>query len=380
MHRPSLPVLALLLTGCTGLTSFVPLEDTGGDDTGPVVKLQLDLEALDVTDGPTSGDTQVRITLSPVDESLEVRFGDEIAPIVGTGVDYADVLTPSAADPGEVDVFASTDTHEGALAEAFRYWESGAGGRTGTFGRFERIESVGTYAWPGQAGGAQPGPVTALFVGLTQPSDSDLWAPWADTLDSCAASPDGPDLRPYGTSLNTLTFRRPGATAIVLRVNTGDADRDSFGTTEALARSWAAGATFDLEADGNTEVPAFLLEDAIETPQAFAVTRPNLNTNTQYPRIGDGFDLAWTGSPAAFVALELERLSPDGAVLSTVTCAAQDDGSFTVPAGTLSDASSGDVVRVRVGRAVQATGLLPYNDARTGILGIFWVQGLAQVE
>ena len=63
-----------------------------------------------------------------------------------------------------------------------------------------------------------------------------------------------------------------------------------------------------------------------------------------------------------------------------MTCALNDDGSFTVPSGVWRSWATNRYIIITIGRATLPTGKVPYNNGNSEIAGVYFVSGVARTQ
>ena len=173
IHRLGMYALTLGLAGCSGLSGFNPLADSGGhgdadadsdadSDADADVDIDTDadgdsdadsdsdtdlgpltIDAVDPNYGSTLGGSQVTLTGGPFDASAHVYF-DNVEGVVNSASSSSIAATTPAGTAGYVDVKVVTDTAYGTASSAFQYWIDGTG-QYGVLGRVEWYHYLGTY-------------------------------------------------------------------------------------------------------------------------------------------------------------------------------------------------------------------------------------------
>jgi hypothetical protein len=143
------------------------------------------------------------------------------------------------------------------------------------------------------------------------------------------------------------------------------------------------GTSYDLEpVNGGPTWPDVSLSNLSgEIPSALTLTSPNIDGDTP-PRVARQIDLAWNGPyDGEGMLLYLQRQRYDSTMAAwipqgdEVTCWITDDGSFTVPS-LWSDWQTSDGVLMYFGRYHEpGSVVLPYNNARSAVIGTYWVVG-----
>jgi len=62
-------------------------------------------------------------------------------------------------------------------------------------------------------------------------------------------------------------------------------------------------------------------------------------------------------------------------LLEEVSCVVDDDGSFTIPSSAFAGWSADAQILMLVGRVKEPSGEIPFNNARSGLVGVQWAAG-----
>ncbi len=341
-------------------------QDTG--DTAPPAELIV--SSLDPVFGPRGGGSLVTLTGEGFTEATQVSFGGLAAELVSFTAGSLELRTPAAAAEGWVDVVVQRDEAEVSSEDAFRYLDlDDASGLAAAMGALQWFDYVGGY-W--SSDDEDYGLLQFWFP--SAPQDTHYWSYFAPTLDSCAS--DYFEIETEG-SLDLgggagALLAAPSGTSIS---PTWEAENTRF--VAALDSSdFELEAEWDLTLSGLWDLPDFTITDMVETPPAFSLTSPVLDGGSPASLSPDGLQLRWTAAGADQVLVYIAHLDGSGATLrETVTCAAQDDGAFDVPADVWSGWLAGDVLWVFVGQLKQTGVTVPLSNGESRVAGIHWQVG-----
>jgi hypothetical protein len=349
----------------------------GGLDPGP--DPDADPEPLAVSGvvppwGSNAGGSIVEVQGGPFDSTARVFFqganftveGD----VLSASANALQVKVPATNDEGFTDVEVRTQTHEGRGTHVFTYWKDGAG-KYSLIGAHEFIEVAGGYwdsVYPDQ------GWAYAFFA---EPTSNDWKRMYmADRLDNCMSNYD------VDAKFASIELLKPGVPALTLS-GTGaplsllqDATADWFYASQTLDENRPE-ASFDLEAIDSNALPSFPLLDALRTGGDFVLTSPAIY-GYDAPLIKRyNFLLSWDATtPGAYAVAQIIRANRNGDVVDDVTCAMADDGSFQVPGSVWTDWDpNGDQLTLYIGRVTESDAVLPFNNTRSGLVGVRWVMG-----
>ncbi len=390
-------IFALLPSCAQGLASVDPHEtDSPGDadtdadadaDSDSDVDLErLTIQRLEPTYGSNAGGYEATIRGGPFDASANVAFvGPEAsasADIVSATADELVVRVPQSIDVGQVEVRITTDTHTGKKPDAFRYYADGVG-KYGVIGGVEWYHVLGTY-WsdppPRDSGFAYVyfiEPQTAGYVELyfhpNRAGDGGCTNEYGATAGSVALWDGMVKLDPQNTELKLASADHPPIAM------TPDAVNPWFYSTALMPADYVDLWSYNLmPVDIGGDLPRFSLEGIARTPEPINVTMPDL-TGATAPAVRKAMQLAWdppTGSDPSYVVAMLDRLDVDtGEIVESVTCYIRDDGTFTVPQASWTAWPEGAQISIYVGRVTESAVSLPYNNAKNGVVGAYYVRG-----
>jgi hypothetical protein len=347
-------------TGPTDPTD--PTEPTDPTDpTDPTEVVPLELTGLEPDFGTNGGTREVVLT-GRFGPGAEVTFGGVAAVVVDRSRDALTVLAPTTGATGWVDVQVRSQGQQASLPGAFQYFAD-ATGRTGLAGTLYYLEIVGDYwAYP-------PSDESGGFFAYTEPIDWSMDRLYGAPLGSCVYDTWGPTLPvlPSGAAEGFMDSRF-GA----LRF-----EPDAVGTFFTDPSGVVVpGTSYDLLAlDGDADWPAFDLPDAVTVPPRFAVTEPAID-NGYLPYADRATRIEWTGSGGDYVLIEIWRELRTGGS-DHLWCSAPDTGSYTVDPAAWPFWAPNTSLRLKVGRALEAGGVVPTNNGDNRLAGIYWVYGAA---
>lgn len=361
-------------------------EDTDTDsDTDPDTNLiPLEITEVSPAHGTSAGGVEVEIVGGPFDNSAEVYFGERKGSVIATGRTWLTVETPSGSE-GAVDVRVRTETGEGEMTEAFNYWLDGSG-RMGTYGSLSHTRYLGTY-WcirepcETSADLGTPEPQAGAIIAFLEPSGLEWWENWAPAFNQCRSDYE-PTLSAtaYNPGVTSMTLRRSSTTgAINLQRGSGETPDFYYVTTGNITSGFANGTSYSIESRGGENWPAFEMPGAVSTPDMFSIFSPVVNSSTLPTVRRSNFRVEWTGGDGDYVVILAERFGTTGS-LELVSCVVDDNGAFTIPSTAWSGWSVDNQVRLQVGRVKEPTGVVPFNNARSGVVGVQWVVGAAVTQ
>ncbi len=340
--------------------------DTDSDADG------LSVNSVTPAYGTTAGNAQVVIAGGPFDDTVSVRFGGSAATIDSVTASQIHVHTPSASAEGAVDVQVSTSAGSGTLTSGFYYLEDGAG-KTGVLGAHSWYHYVGTY-W------GSPPPTDFGFSDFTfiVPETVDYGKYfYAASLDTCSAnySYSGPDVYIYDFGLTSAGLSAPDGSTITLP---WDNTAGLFLLDSISNAQFQQAGSYDLQTVTSSSFPSFAMSNILRTPSSFSVSSPAI-TGSSVPNLPQaGINFTWTGTGGDYILIEIGMFNSGGTGYQTdVTCAVRDDGSFTVPSSVWTSWPVNRQLDILVGRATKGTGTVPYNNADSGYVGIYWLYGAA---
>lgn len=338
------------------------------EDTDDAVA-EFDIDGISPQYGTTRGGETVTISGGPFDSSAtSVRFNGNAATILSVRSDSITLTTPSGTE-GSADVEVESGGTFNTEPDAFYYYEDGLG-MTGALGALSWYNIVGDYWAEG---------VTDFGYGyffFNVPQDIQFWELYAPAMDSCAEDYSyAGDIYYYNLGVGTTAQLKGGGSTINFAWNDGRGYLEVDGDlTEAQVPKNTA---FNLSAfDPQASIPEFTVSNFTELSTQPNVTSPVI-TGRSLEDTSRSIAVEWSAGSGDAILIVLSYL-PYGttAITHTVSCAARDDGSFSVPSSTWSEWTAGDYVYVDIGRYVDPTGQIPYNDSNSQFVGIEWTEGV----
>jgi len=366
-----------LLGGCwltdAELQDKLGVSDDTGDD-GPIT-----VSTIEPLWGTAAGGTDVTISAGPIGEGVIVRFGDATASIISVQSDQVVVRTPAGA-VGKVDVDVQWGAHAGSAPQAFEYFTDGTG-TFGAIGTVNWIDLVGFLDFAYEDGGS-------AWVNLTERSTYDYQAFYGASLDTCASGWSFPGNVVEVAHANEVHLSRDGGSGLLLPWDSVEdayfSDLVSEGTG---SNAWISNGVLDLEPLDVPDFPAISAKAFVRTPSAFAVfvtcdtcssaplDDPTWVGPTAYQ---DDFQVEWTTSaPGDYVLIRVDRYGDNDEVVEQVRCLVHDDGAFTIPAATWQASTGVTSIDLWVGRARASTAVLPHDNSKSGVAGVYWIVGTA---
>lgn len=394
--RPAPALFALLapaLPGCDG----AGLDPVAGFDTATATASPVRIERLDPDWGSPEGGTSVDITGDGFEGDVRVEIGGK--PVDHTRLDDRTLLitTPPADFPVAVDVYVRSDLGEATLPGGFTYADeeppdtgttpddTGTGATaTGLVGGVIEM-SFFAYACPECYGLASQTSIYAAAQ-LHEPAQGS-WLGWAPATGQCTLNP-APTL-PTADSLDAgdWIYLDSGSTSVGLRKQLDGRDV-TYDSGELSSNDFLKSAQYRLTVPGGSDLPAFDLPNALQTPQGFDAISPEgmLNIGAQYAfteRISrSGERVSWSpsgGNGTVIVLVDVYR-SDGAAYLGNIYCVAADNGAMTIPGGYLGQFNNGSLLSITVARNQESASVRPTDGATiestaklgvvgTGVLG-----------
>ncbi len=376
------------LAGCGALRPLGTTSDTGvleGDadadadadadtDTDVVATGDVPITGIDPPWGSNLGGSLVTVAGGPFTGDARVYFNGVESPFLAAVSAESIVATvPTTGAVGPVDVRVDSGGLSGTVPGGFEYWED-ASGNYGMYGELGWYVTRGEY-W-------DPAPPPPFFFGnayFAEPSPDPYWKVYYSTsMDSCATNHPDTSVR-LDVGATTLDFTS-GTDTITLLQDVDDPLWFAAGSDTVATADVTLGGTYALDPIGGGW-PQFTLVNAATIPSNDPdLTTPVIDGAAAPAQLEDSFNLVW-GTPydADYVLIDLLRTRPDvPGFIERVSCVAMDDGAFKIPSGSFSswDPGKGDTIYVYIGRAVEAGGTLPYNNAKSGVVGVNWELGV----
>lgn len=344
--------------------------DTDSDtDTDTDTDVGLTITSLAPTYGSNAGGTTVQINGGPFDSSAEATFDGVAARTTSVTSSTLTVVTPASSAEGAVAVGVSGSAGTASRANAFSYWQDGAG-LTGAVGSFEWMEMVGGY-WK------TPSSWGYSFFGFISPTDfqwRDLYSP---TIDTCQLN--------YSSSVSISTYD-PGTTSLQLTRSSGSPISYAWDSTDGwflanttgdlTASQFGSDTSYTLDITSSSDFPVTTVPTFIKTPRTGLTVSSPAIAGASAPNISRGQTFSWSGGSADYTLIDLQMRNEAGtATAAAVTCVVNNDGSFTVPSSVWSSWPTNRIVDVYVGQVVEGTGTLPWNSSTSRLAGISWKYG-----
>ncbi len=348
--------------------------DADGDSDSDADADPVRVDSISPDFGTTDGGVRAIVYGAGFDNSVDVTFGSRSASIVRVQADQITLDTPSQSTAGRYDVTVSRGNDDDTLSNAFTYYLDGTG-QYGTLGVFEWVELVGS-GWrnPVSEGSA------ALYQ-LAEPSPFEWWELYSNNMNNCNLDYSPTNVPPVYTGNGTSTITSAASGDISLTWNNANGRWQTATASPLTSRDYFTNNGYDLEMPAMADFPALTVNGAFRTPSSFSVSSPAIgNANVPYVSRSN-LNLSWsTPNPGDYILISLQLYNAAGTtLLETVSCAASDDGSFPVP-NIWSQWSAGDLLIVSVSRVKTGTGAIDYNNATSGLSGLYTVAGVAVTQ
>lgn len=321
--------------------------------------------------GTTAGNAAVVITGAGFDNTASVRFGGSAATVQSVTATEIRVITPTASGEGAVDVKVTTDTNDGTLTSGF-YYVADATGKMGVLGEISWYHYVGEgwlssvqdegYAW---------------YV-YTEPSSTKYWQLLTSTMDSCSSG--------YSSTAEIYTSSVVGGTNATWQASNGEtltfgwqSSYSNYDLPTLTNNQFVQSGTYDQDIIASGGVfPDFAMPNIARTPSSFTVTSPNIS-GSNLPYVSrNAFTLGWNGSGGDYMTASFQLYDAAGtSVVESVSCALNDDGSFTIPSGVWRSWASNRALVILLGRTQTGTGKVPYNNGDSEVAGTYFIAGVA---
>jgi hypothetical protein len=364
------------LGGCLGLDYFTPqYDDTAISFVEPDVDSDADADidpisvaSIDPTYGTNAGGTTVLVEGGPFNSSAQVQFGADPGIVINVSTNSIRVATPTSNSTGEVDVTVTTNQGQGTLEDAYTFY-SDATGIPATIGEISWVTFLGNYWSDGTSYGLawwsyiEPDGNSASFAELA----------FAPSLDSCASnySPSG-TYYPMDLGLSSTTVRVDNR-AISLSWDSSY----YYWNAELNSSDFVPGRSYNLEEVTSADLPSFSIDALAQTPTPFVLSNPNLSQLGYLSQSQMSF--AWGNVTGDEFIIVVQRVSST-TTLETVSCRAANDGNFSIPTGTWSG-WGGDYMIIQSAILIDsANGTVDFNNASTGVAGMYWLVGAAYMN
>lgn len=356
-----------VLAGCNLVVQPLDLEEELDlDFDGGATAGGLAVQAVEPTWGLTSGGIDVVVTGAGFDPSTRVFFGEAEATLIQGYEDELTVSLPAITDPGLVDLRVEGDAGSVTLPGAFRYLRDGTG-LAGVVGYVDYSEYVGDY-W------------------------SDLTEPWASAAITFVDPLDfaWQDTYAVGTDQCQLNYDWDGALTIFdagvdqIELTAGSSTltlpwsaASSFFTAELSAEDFAFAAAYDLEPVQPAGLPQVELPDVVRTPSSsFTILSPDLEGSV-VTYVDSVIPLSWAGGGGDLVLITVGLRNATGSDYDAiVTCAANNDGAFTVP-DLWPSWPTYRQVDIQLSMVRESSATLDLNGAGSAVVGMYTKLGAA---
>jgi hypothetical protein len=346
-------------------------DDVGpGDDDDEGAPFRLD--AVVPRHGTAGHEVELRGGPFPTDSVI--LFGDDEATVLTYAPDRLTVRVPDLGLDDVVDITVASELAASPDALDFNYYED-ATGRIGAIGIVEFGAHRGGY-WADTV--IDDGWSQVIF---TMPTDLG----WEHL-----AYAGGPDRCERDWALDEEIFGYDPELATVELTNGGpplplEWDPVAYGFVSGPLPT-EPGAAYDLlPMAGNPDWPAFDVAGLSGTlPTAMDLVSPDIDQDT-FASVPESFSLSWQGPyDGDLVLVWMTRQTWDGQAFQaqeSVSCWLVDDGAFVVPDLWDDWDESDDYVYFAIGRANRPRGvILPHNNGRSEVLGVYWAVGFLDAE
>jgi hypothetical protein len=332
----------------------------------------LEIHAINPNYGTSAGGTTVEITGSDFDAGTEVLFGTAKATVIAAQPTTLIVETPTSTSTALVDISVSGSAGSATISEAFTYFQDSTG-LAGAIGEISWFTYVGGY-W------SQPAPTEfgSAWMMVTVPVDFHMWQFWNGSLDACTTeySYSGTDIFYY--EMTTPSYVEFSSGSASVRLNNGFDGSDGYFVNENLVQGdFRQNTTYDLLEVTSDGVPTFSAPNSVPTPLAPTFTSPAI-TGASLPTLSQNqVSFTWAGGDGAdWMVFDLYRYNSDQSVLlETLSCAAFNDGSFTVPSSAWSSWAGNQLVLVAAGAIAEGNENIPWDNSDFRVVGSYWTIG-----
>jgi hypothetical protein len=340
--------------------------ETDTDTTPPMG--DIDLDQLAPEHGTNAGGELITISGSTFTANSRVFFGGVEGTVQSWTNNAIAVQTPPNS-VGWVDVRVEDQGAEDTLAAAYRYWTD-ATGQTALFGSVSWYQSIGNY-W--SAGGFAYGNADSY---MSAPANiSEYWELFVPTLDSCSSTYN-PGIVPEVTNLTNMHYTEAGSPTHTMNPIQAI---PGYYLGNVPSGQFDENASYGFSSPGNSDWPAFDLDDVVSTSSAVTMTTPNLTGNFAPNIRQDSFVLEWNAGSGDYMLATLLRYGNPVAgqlvIDEIMFCAMRDDGYFEVPSSVWQGWSIDNQMDVEVGRVYAEQGTMPHNNGGTALVGVYWVVG-----
>ncbi|MBO87004.1 MAG: hypothetical protein CL927_16780 [Deltaproteobacteria bacterium] len=336
--------------------------DAGGGDGEPGT---IAVDGVTPDYGSTIGGDTVVIEGGPFDESTRVLMARTEATVLSYTETSITVSTPAVTMEGSVAIQVESDTADGVLLDAFRYWADGTGVH-GMIGYVQLARYTGTYWTP-----SVPDDEYFAQVYFTEPTPYRWYDIVVPSLDTCRS-----ELWTTSAVVNVFTA---GVSTLSLQPTSGSTLQLALDGFAYLAQpsSLTAGARYSLLSPIGGDLPEVDVADVFRLPSSSpTVYSPAINSS-EPPFISQYETFQWAPSGADWVEISINLsngATSTGAEL--VTCAVYDDGSFTFDGSQFSSWPSSTQAIISVGFVYDdSSTVLPWNRSTSAIAGVMKTVG-----
>jgi len=333
--------------------------------------------------GNEAGGTPVTLSGGIFDTSTEVFFNQQPAAIDSLTDTALSITTGPATSPGTVDIIATNSGGETQVKNAFTFW-SDRTGKSGIFGAYIHQQYLGSY-WTSKPSNTLNGAM--WFIDTTSDPSRDQMTTYLmhdaiSGLDQCTTTPLSNDpIRP--TTYGILPIRDTDYPEVVLSPSTStDPDLPLFLYEDGLYASQLEEETnypfnrrYDLVAEATTDWPELDISNVVTTPAELELDSPLLDSFNKAAIDRMNFHIRWSGLAGDYVEISVVQRY-GSTVLTTLFCAAVDDGDFTIDPDHWKTWAASQELMITVCRAKQGEGIFPTNGGRSSLTGMHCVTGL----
>ncbi len=324
--------------------------------------------------GPRGGSSLVVLTGQGFDDLVSVTFGDQQAELLSSTAEQVELLTPASETVGTVDVELTAAAGSALASSAFEYLDfDDESGLTGVLGASQWYEILGSY-W------TEPvddyGLAQLWF--LQQPAAAQYWEFFSPSVETCSSdgflvdTSTGMDLgEPY------VTLETDGGTWVDL---SPDDEHPYFAANlDSLSFLWDS--SYELQVSGASGLPDLYVPDSVVTPPSFTLISPELDGSTVPAWPLQDLEFSWTITDSDHALIYIARIDArTSEILEKVSCVADNDGDFTVPATAWAGWQPGDWLYVYFGTSKAGSATMPHDNSSSAVAGIHWKVGAAQAQ
>ena len=124
--------------------------------------------------------------------------------------------------------------------------------------------------------------------------------------------------------------------------------------------------------DMNVSIFAQASKQVVPNVPSFTSSSPAYISQNQY--------FTWTPTGADWIEISMIQLDSNNNTISQAICVVEDTGSFTVDGSAHSTWTSGEIIYIIFSRAIESNALLPHNNSRSRVVGMYSAIGLGQMQ